>query len=86
MTADVRIHVETKPKVLSLPIEAVVKETGKSFVTRVEKNDKGKTKLDKIEVKVGARNDREVEIVSGIGEGDQILIKPSSASENEYKM
>jgi HlyD family secretion protein/macrolide-specific efflux system membrane fusion protein len=86
MTADVRIHIEKKEKVLALPIEAVVKEGGKQFVQKVVMGDKGKQKTEKVEVKVGARNDREVEIASGIVEGDKVLIKPGSSAENEYKM
>ena len=35
MTADVRILIEKKPKVLVLPIEAVVTEKGKSLVHRL---------------------------------------------------
>jgi RND family efflux transporter MFP subunit len=86
MTADVRIHIEKKEHVLALPIEAVVKENGKQFVQKVVAGEKGKQKAEKTEVKVGARNDREVEIVSGINEGEKILIKPASSAENEYKM
>ena len=86
MTADVRIHITTKPHVLSLPIEAVVKEAGRSYVTRVLKGPDGKPRTDKVEVKVGARNDREIEIAGGVKEGEQILIKPGSAEANEYKM
>lgn len=86
MTADVRIHIETKPKVLSLPIEAVVKESGKQYVQKVVKGEKGQQTTVKTEVKVGVRNDRDVEIVDGLKEGESILIKPASASENEYKM
>jgi len=86
MTADVRIHIEKKEHVISLPIEAVVKENGKQFVTKVIAGEKGKQKPEKTEVKVGTRNDREIEIVSGINEGDQVLIKPASSAENEYKM
>jgi HlyD family secretion protein/macrolide-specific efflux system membrane fusion protein len=55
MTADVRIHIETKPSVLFLPIEAVVKESGKAFVTRVTTDPTGKPKTDKVEVKTGVR-------------------------------
>lgn len=86
MTADVRIHIEKKEHVLALPIEAVVKENGKHFVTKVVPADNGKQKTEKVEVKVGARNDRQIEIASGIAEGDKVLIKPASSSENEYKM
>ncbi|MDB4965989.1 MAG: putative rane protein [Myxococcales bacterium] len=86
MTADVRIHIEKKEKVLALPIEAVIKEGGKQFVQKVVPAENGKQKTDKVEVKVGARNDREIEIASGIAEGDKVLIKPGSSAENEYKM
>jgi RND family efflux transporter MFP subunit len=86
MTADVRIHIEKREHVLSLPIEAVVKESGKQYVTKVELDAKGKQKTVKTEVHIGARNDRELELVDGIKEGDKVLIKPASASENEYKM
>jgi HlyD family secretion protein/macrolide-specific efflux system membrane fusion protein len=85
MTADVRIHIETKPKVLSLPIEAIVKDTGKAYVTKISIGDKGKQRSDRVEVTLGARNDREVEIASGIADGDRVLIKPASAAENEIK-
>jgi membrane fusion protein, macrolide-specific efflux system len=86
MTADVRIHIEKKANVISLPIEAVVKENGKQFVSKVVALPNGKQKTDKVEVAVGARNDREIEIQKGISEGDKVLIKPASSAENEYKM
>jgi HlyD family secretion protein/macrolide-specific efflux system membrane fusion protein len=86
MTADVRIHIDKKTNVLSLPIEAVVKENGKQFVTKVVPGENGKQKTEKVEVALGARNDRALEITSGIKEGDKILIKPASSADNEYKM
>ena len=46
----------------------------------------GKTKTDKVEVTVGARNDRDVEIVKGLSDGDRVLVKPASASDNETKL
>jgi membrane fusion protein, macrolide-specific efflux system len=86
MTADVRIHIEKREHVLALPIEAVVKESGKHFVTKVVAVAGGKPQLAKTEVKVGARNDREVEVASGLSDGDKVLIKPGSSADNEYKM
>jgi HlyD family secretion protein/macrolide-specific efflux system membrane fusion protein len=85
MTADVRIHLESKPDVLALPIEAVRKETGKSFVTRVVGDGK-EQRTEKIEVALGVRNDREVEVVSGVDEGCRILVDPASAAANETKL
>jgi HlyD family secretion protein/macrolide-specific efflux system membrane fusion protein len=86
MTADVRVHLDQKPDVISLPIEAVVKEGAKSMVTLVLTDDRGKQRTEKTEVTVGARNDREIEIVSGLREGDRVLIDPASAAANETKL
>ncbi len=85
MTTDVRVHVDKKQSVLALPIEAVVKDGGKSYVTRIVESGKGSQHTEKIEVQVGARNDREIEISAGIAEGDRVLIKPNAA-QNEYKL
>ena len=88
MTADVRILVETRPGVLLVPIEAIVKEEGKSYVKPVTLAEDGKTKKkgDKVEVKVGKSNDREMEIVSGLDEGDEVAIDPASSKDNEAKL
>jgi HlyD family secretion protein/macrolide-specific efflux system membrane fusion protein len=87
MTADVKIHIETKHGVLVLPIEAVIKEAGKHYVTKIAAGlTDGKPQTDKIEVKVGARNDRELELAAGASEGEAVMIKPPSAAENEVKM
>lgn len=86
MTADARIHVEHRANVLSLPIEAVVKEQGKSYVTKVVADERGRRTGQKVEVAIGARNDRAIEIHKGLAAGDQVLIKPASAEDNEFKM
>jgi HlyD family secretion protein/macrolide-specific efflux system membrane fusion protein len=87
MTADLRVHLDKKANVISLPIEAVVKDKGKSYVTKVIGTvADGKAKTDKVEVKTGAKNDREIEVVDGVKEGDRVLVKPGSASDNEEKM
>jgi multidrug efflux pump subunit AcrA (membrane-fusion protein) len=86
MTADVKIHVETRKNVLKLPIEAVVKEKGQTFVNKLTNNPSGKGPATaRLDIQGGARNDREQEILSGLTEGDQVLIKPPSAEANEFK-
>lgn len=85
MTADVRFLIDTKPAVLSVPIEAVVKDKGKTHLTRIVLAE-GKEQSEKVEVQLGARNDREVEIVSGITEGQELLIDPASSKENEVEL
>jgi membrane fusion protein, macrolide-specific efflux system len=86
MTADVRILIEKKPGVLVLPIEAVVTEKGKSLVHRlVPSPDKSKApRTSEQAVVLGARNDREVEITTGIKEGEQVMIKPPKANEVNF--
>ena len=85
MTADVRIHVETKGNILSVPIEALRKEKGKNYLTLITTQKQRQSKKE-IEVETGVRSDREVEILSGIKEGDRVLVQPPSSAENEPKM
>lgn len=89
MTSDVRIHLDAKQGVLVVPLEAVVREAGKTFVLRVlpaEKGEKAETRTEKVEIAQGLRNDREVEITNGVSEGMRVLLRPASASENETKL
>jgi membrane fusion protein, macrolide-specific efflux system len=95
MTADVKIKVDRKPSVLLLPIEAVVSEKAKQFGRAIgaEKNwvwlveRKGKEiSTRKVDVELGERNDRELELLKGVTEGQEILIQPPSAEANEVKM
>lgn len=89
MTSDVRIHLDAKQGVLVVPLEAIVREAGKTFVLRVlpaAKGEKAETRTEKIEVTQGLRNDREVEITSGLSDGSRVLLRPASASENETKL
>jgi macrolide-specific efflux system membrane fusion protein len=86
MTADVRIHLEAKADVIMLPIEAVVTSGERATVTRVLTDPAGEQHSEKIVVTLGARNDRELELLSGLSEGDRVLIDPASASANEMKL
>lgn len=85
MTADVRFLIDVKPNVIAVPIEAVVKAEGKSSVTKIVVAE-GIEKTEKLEVTVGARNDREVELAGGVAEGDKLLIDPASSKENEVEL
>jgi multidrug efflux pump subunit AcrA (membrane-fusion protein) len=93
MTADVRIHLDAKENALVVPLEAVVRESGRSYVTKiVESHGAGARKgggvphPEKVEVTLGLRNDREAEVTSGLEEGARVLLRPASAAENETKM
>jgi macrolide-specific efflux system membrane fusion protein len=75
MTADVRIHIEEKPQAITVPIESVRREAGKAFVKRVVEREKTK-RTERVEVILGIENDRFAEVLSGLGEGEQILLDP----------
>jgi HlyD family secretion protein/macrolide-specific efflux system membrane fusion protein len=85
MTADVRVHLDSKPNVLVVPLETIIKEGGRSYVMKVVEEKGAKTRQEKVEVTTGMRNDREVEI-TGVDEGTRVMLKPASASDNEIKM
>jgi membrane fusion protein, macrolide-specific efflux system len=84
MTADVRILVDRKPKVLVLPIEAVTAEKGKSFVHAIETGKDGKPTTTRKEITVGARSDRDVEVKSGLAEGARVMIKPPNPDQPRF--
>jgi membrane fusion protein, macrolide-specific efflux system len=86
MTADVRIHLDERPGALTAPVEALVSEGGSTYVTRVVGENSPAQRKEKIAVKAGARNEREVELVEGLAEGDRVLLAPPSSSANEAKM
>jgi RND family efflux transporter MFP subunit len=69
MTTHVRIIVEEKTEVLVVPNNAVRFEEGKTVVYL-----KSKDKTEPRQVTVGIRDDRNTEIVSGLTEGETIVI------------
>jgi HlyD family secretion protein/macrolide-specific efflux system membrane fusion protein len=78
MTADVRIHIEEKPEAITVPIESVRREAGKAFVKRVVEHEKTK-RTERVEVVLGTQNDRFAEVLSGLSEGEQVLLDPPAA-------
>jgi membrane fusion protein, macrolide-specific efflux system len=79
MTADVRIALEKRADVLLLPLEAVREKDGQSTVTRVRAERTPEQITEVVPVKIGAANDRQQEITSGLSEGDRIWVNPASA-------
>ena len=69
MTAHARIIIREKSDVLVVPNEAIVFEGGRFFVF-VKKGEK----TEKRPVVLGIRDDQSTEIVSGLSEGEKILI------------
>ena len=68
MTANVTIMVENRENVLVLPVGAVKRRDGKRVVWR-----KGE-RLEEVLVTTGWQDDARVEILSGLSEGDEILL------------
>jgi membrane fusion protein, macrolide-specific efflux system len=83
MTADVRIVVAAHKDVLMLPIEAVATVKEQSKVTLIEQAERGPRPVQR-DVTVGVRNDRDVEIKSGLRPGDKVVINPPAASEVKF--
>ena len=85
MTAEVRIQIGNYPGVIKLPAETVFEEEGKSYVYKVVEKE-GKKAKEKTEIQIGHRSDREVEVTSGVAEGDSYYaaaeVKDMSAKMN----
>jgi len=71
MTAQVEIELARLEDVLSVPVAAVFTEQEKTFCCRV--ND---GQVERVEVKTGKMNDTRVQILSGLSEGDKVLLAP----------
>lgn len=99
MNANAEIVVSQKINVLYVPVDAVQKRNGKSFVrvvsgagatTKTTRNQSGETKnqqsaeqkIEMKEVKTGISTAEYIEIISGINEGDAVVVTSSSNSNN----
>lgn len=71
MDGDALITLAESKNTLVLPIEAVLEEKGQKYVLTKDENNK----IIKKNVKTGVENDTDVEILEGLSENDQILIK-----------
>jgi len=69
LTAEARIIVNEIPNALLLPVQAVFVHSGKTYVLTFN-NDK----WDKIEVKTGPSNDKEIVILENLKEGDSVVL------------
>jgi HlyD family secretion protein len=72
LSASVDIEVERQPNALIAPRDTVIRENGKNFV--MVKTGSG---YDRREVKLGAANDAEQVIASGVQKGAELLRNPS---------
>jgi len=72
MTANVKFMVERRESVVILPAEALHKEGKKNTVMVANPEDPETPRIR--EIQVGLSDGKRVEVLSGLGEGDQVLI------------
>jgi len=77
MTTNVTINLETRENVLAVPTSAITRERGERYATVIEGEKKSQRK-----VKVGWKDNGFTEIISGLKEGEQILVTLTNKEQN----
>lgn len=80
MSAEVEILINSKDDVLAIPVQAILQFQGKDFVYLLTPEAP-----KRVEVKLDITNDKLVEVVSGLKEGDQIAMNPSALMSEDEK-
>ncbi len=70
MTADITIETAKKENVLIVPNEAIFKEKGEAFVEVFENG-----KIEKRKIKTGLEGENFTEIISGLKEGEKVILE-----------
>lgn len=83
MMADITIDIDKHDNVLFVPVEAIVREGAKTSIWKIVGDKQPDTSVP---VTLGLQNDRMVEIVSGVSEGDSIRVRPADATSQTVKM
>lgn len=94
MTVDAELITASKQDVLMLPITAIQYQNNKSYVMTVQEtkdNKEGRPNNGKaasnalVEVNTGISNDENIEIISGLKEGDTVLLSNSGTGSNNNR-
>ena len=80
MTAQVEILVDRKENVLTIPVLAVLQYHGKDHVTK-----KVDDRFVQTDVELGVSNEKYVEVLKGLNEGDVVAMSPISLMSDEEK-
>jgi RND family efflux transporter MFP subunit len=80
MTADASITMSSAKGVLAVPVESILSENGKSYVTVVSVDANNKRTTTRTEVKTGIEGDVYVQITSGLKAGDRVLRTASTTT------
>ncbi len=83
MTATVNFSIEKKENVLTLPLEAIQNAEGGAFVWGP--TGKSQNNPIKLPVSTGMTDGRQVEVVSGLEEGDPVWIPREASAQNGKK-
>jgi len=94
MNANAEILINQKTGVLYVPVDAVQKRNGKSYVTVVKTTEGGKTEssgqekstaqqTERREVTTGISTEDYIEIVSGLSEGEEVVVTSTSNTNNQ---
>lgn len=75
-SATASIRIRDRKQVLMLPERLVVFENGKRIVEVPESQDKNEQKTRKVEIQTGLSDGLNIEILSGLKEGDLVVEKP----------
>lgn len=78
MTAVVEIHVDRLQNVLAVPVQAIV-QVGQETWVYLERGGRPQRQ----HVRLGATNDKFVEISEGMSEGDRVVLNPSAIADSE---
>ena len=70
MYADVQLQVQNHPDALTVPIQAVQHENGKSQVLVLDQHNRVQPR----EIETGLEDPRRVEVLSGLNEGDRVIV------------
>lgn len=76
MSANIEIVTANKDNVLTLPSSAIKTRVNSSFVEVLDADKKSVRR----EIKIGISNDINTEIISGLNEGEEVIIKTSSSN------
>jgi HlyD family secretion protein len=82
------VEIERAPRVLTVPAEAVLNRPGGPVVLRSCPGTwpgtwPGTRKTEEVRPRLGRRNERRVEVVSGLAEGDRVALRDPEAGEGD---
>ena len=69
VSAEVSVAIDKKEDVLTIPANALFEKDNKNYAFKVV----GENKAEKVEIEIGLASDKNVEIISGLAEGDKVL-------------